>query len=101
MMEALFKGKKPDVFSKKIFQKFFLYPVVVTSFSHWRSGGGKQTASPYPSYVLAVHSSRAVMIEQFPMTEFLLADAVTWMTVKNGKVHTVGTNFMKSAFQFG
>ena len=43
----------------------------------------------YPSYVLAVHSSRAVMIEQLPMTEFLLADAVTWMTIKNGKTHSV------------
>ena len=68
----------------------FLVSVVVTSFSHWRTGGGKQTASSYPSYVLAVHSSRAVMIEQLPMTEFLLADAVACMVVKNGKVHTVG-----------
>ena len=82
--------------------KRVFHPIVVTSFSHWRSGGGKQTGPAYPSYVLAVHSSRAVMIGQLPMTEFLLADAITWMTIKNGKSHTVRKpvlNIFKSFFK--
>lgn len=67
-----------------------VYIAVVTAFNHWRGGGGRQytSESQYPSYVLAVHSSRAVMMEQLPMTEFLLADAIIWMTITNGKTHT-------------
>lgn len=69
-----------------------VYIAVVTAFNHWRDGDGAQdkyfSESIYPSYVLAVHSSRAVMLEQMPMTEFLLADVIICMTMTNGKTHT-------------
>ena len=66
------------------------------AFNHWRNGEEALKDIPktvYPGYVLAVHSSRAIMIEQLPMSEFLIADAVIWITMTKGKTHTVISNF--------
>lgn len=41
------------------------------------------------AYILAVHSSRSVMIEKIAAREFFLADAIILMTIKKGKTHTV------------
>ena len=50
----------------------------------------------FPNYVLAVHSSRAVMVEQVPMTEFCLADTLLLLATSKGKRHEVifWTHFM-------
>lgn len=50
----------------------------------------------FPNYVLAVHSSRAVMVDQVPMTEFCLADTLLLLATKNGKRHEVTELFATS-----
>lgn len=43
----------------------------------------------FPNYVLAVHSSRAVMVDQVPMADFCLADTLLLLATTNGKRHEV------------
>ena len=43
----------------------------------------------FPNYVLAVHSSRTVMVEQVPMTDFCLADTLLLLATSKGKRHEV------------
>ena len=48
----------------------------------------------YPSYVLTVHSSRAVMVDQIPMTDYCLADSLLLLATTKGKRHEVGGGFI-------
>lgn len=54
--------------------------------------------SPFPSYVLGVHSSRAVLVEQIPMPESCLADTVLELVTKMGKRHEVMENMHEIMF---
>ncbi|XP_031551035.1 calpain-15-like [Actinia tenebrosa] len=74
------------------------YMIVCTAFNHWTISSDRELADPelikavtdedsFPSYVLAIHSSRAVLVEQVPMPENCLADFMLDVVIKNGKTH--------------
>jgi hypothetical protein len=77
--------------------------IVCTAFNHWRTGSTNSTLSDselvtaavdedsFPTYVLAIHSSRAVLVEQISMPEFCLSDFILDLVIKNGKKHEVSS----------
>ena len=46
--------------------------------------------NPYPPYVLALHSSKAVYVNQICPQETVLADALIMLAAQKGKRHEVG-----------
>ncbi|XP_020605318.1 calpain-15-like [Orbicella faveolata] len=76
------------------------YMIVCSAFNHWQSleARSNEVAGAsfvkglvdeelFPNYVLAVHSSRAVMVEQVPMADFCLADTLLLLATSKGKRH--------------
>lgn len=68
------------------------YMIVCSAFNHWHSlearrskGGGDEEL--FPNYVLALHSSRGVLMDQIPMPDFCLADTLLLLATTNGKQH--------------
>jgi len=41
----------------------------------------------YPEYVLAIHSSKGLLVEQISPPTFVLADAITNLTLAKGQWH--------------
>ena len=83
------------LFQVLIFQSFSL---VCSAFNHWQSfeaqrnevaGASFVNEDIFPNYVLAVHSSRPVMLEQVVMPQFCLADTFLLLATKYGKRHEV------------
>lgn len=81
--------------------------IVCSAFNHWQlleaSGNEAMGASfvkglvgeeLFPSYVLTIHSSRAVMVDQVPMTDYSLADSLLHLATTKGKRHEVGAGFI-------
>lgn len=79
--------------------------LVCSAFNHWQSFEARRNEAVgasfvkglvdeelFPNYVLAIHSSRAVLFEQIPMPDFCLADAFLLLATTNGKRHEVTTN---------
>jgi len=70
---------------------------VCTAFNHWKTSDEDESGltaacveqDTFPSYVLAVHSSKAVLVEQITMPEFCLADFMLDLVIKNGQRHEV------------
>ena len=83
-----------------------MYCVVVCSaFNHWQSIEARRIETTgaslvkdvvdeelFPNYVLSVHSSRAVLLDQIAMPEFCLADVFLLLAMTNGKRHEVTRN---------
>lgn len=76
------------------------YMIICSAFNHWQSLEAKSDEAMgasfvkglvgeelYPSYVLTVHSSRAVMVDQIPMTDYCLADSLLLLATTKGKRH--------------
>lgn len=76
------------------------YMIVCSAFNHWQlveaSGNEAMGASfvkglvgeeLFPSYVLTIHSSRAIMVDQVPMTDYSLADSLLHLATTKGKRH--------------
>lgn len=72
------------------------YMIVCSAFNHWQSfeaqrnevaGASFVNEDIFPNYVLAVHSSRPVMLEQVVMPQFCLADTFLLLATKYGKRH--------------
>ncbi|KAJ7393043.1 Calpain-15 [Desmophyllum pertusum] len=74
--------------------------IVSSAFNHWQSLEARANEAAgaafvkglvdeelFPNYVLAVHSSRAVMVDQVPMADFCLADTLLLLATTNGKRH--------------
>ncbi|KYN08067.1 PREDICTED: calpain-D-like [Cyphomyrmex costatus] len=62
-----------------------LYIVVCLAFNHWHIG--MEDTSSYPEYVLAIHSSKRLLVEQISPPAFVLADAIISLTLAKGQRH--------------
>ncbi|XP_043270299.1 calpain-D-like [Venturia canescens] len=62
-----------------------LYVVVCLAFNHWHTG--MEDTSSYPEYVLAIHSSKRLLVEQISPPAFVLADAIISLTLAKGQRH--------------
>lgn len=76
------------------------YMIICSAFNHWQSLEARRIEAVgaslvkdvvdeelFPNYVLSVHSSRAVLLDQIPIPEFCLADAFLLLAATNGKRH--------------
>lgn len=62
-----------------------IYLLVCLAFNHWHTG--IEDPSLYPQCVLAIHSSKRLLVEQINPPPFLLADAIISLTLTKGQRH--------------
>jgi len=62
------------------------YLVIPMAFNHWHSLG-LQSEPVYPEYVLAIHSSKKLLLEHLSSSYHLLADAIINLTLAKGQRH--------------
>lgn len=62
-----------------------LYLLVCLAFNHWHTG--MDDPSMYPQCVLAIHSSKRLLVEQIVPPPFILADAIINLTLAKGQRH--------------
>ncbi|CAH1719100.1 unnamed protein product [Chironomus riparius] len=62
-----------------------LYLLVCLAFNHWHTG--IDDPSLYPQCVLAIHSSKRLIVEQITPPPYLLADAIISLTLQKGQRH--------------
>lgn len=62
-----------------------LYLLVCLAFNHWHTG--IEDPSLFPQCVLAIHSSKRLIVEQITPPPHLLADAIISLTLQKGQRH--------------
>lgn len=62
-----------------------LYVVVCLAFNHWHTG--LEDAASFPRHVLAVHSSKRLLLQRVPPPPHVLADAIIGLTLARGQRH--------------
>ncbi|XP_066999894.2 calpain-D [Anabrus simplex] len=62
-----------------------LYILVCLAFNHWHTG--IEDPATYPEYVLAIHSSKRLLVEQISPPAYVLADAIISLTLAKGQRH--------------
>lgn len=62
-----------------------LYLLVCLAFNHWHTG--IEDPLQFPQCVLAIHSSKRLLVEQINSPSFLLADAIISLTLTKGQRH--------------
>lgn len=62
-----------------------IYSVVCLSFNHWHTTF--ESSDQYPNFLLAIHSSKRLVVETLPPPSFLLADAIISLTLTEGQRH--------------
>ncbi len=85
----LFKSSKRQVRGFVGTQAMFepgCYLVVCMAFNHWNTGFSDDSTQ-FPKYVLALHSSKKILVEQLTASSHLLADAVINLTLAKGQRH--------------
>lgn len=55
---------------------------------------GLEDPANYPQYILAIHSSKRLLVEQISPPAFVLADTLINLTLAKGQRHEVGVNFL-------
>ncbi|XP_047004772.1 LOW QUALITY PROTEIN: calpain-D-like [Schistocerca americana] len=61
------------------------YVLVCLAFNHWHTG--INDPANYPEYVLAIHSSKRLLVEQISPPAYVLADAIISLTLSKGQRH--------------
>lgn len=62
-----------------------LYLLVCLAFNHWHTG--IEDPLQFPQCVLAIHSSKKLIVEQIAPPPYLLADAIINLTLSKGQRH--------------
>ncbi|KAL1110427.1 hypothetical protein AAG570_007958 [Ranatra chinensis] len=62
-----------------------LYILVCLAFNHWHTG--IEDPVNFPEYVLAIHSSKRLLVEQISPPAYILADAIISLTLAKGQRH--------------
>ncbi|KAL0273362.1 UNVERIFIED_CONTAM: hypothetical protein PYX00_006048 [Menopon gallinae] len=62
-----------------------LYILVCLAFNHWHTG--IEDPASYPEYVLAIHSSKCILVERIAPPDHILADAIISLTLAKGLRH--------------
>ncbi|XP_058468129.1 calpain-D isoform X6 [Malaya genurostris] len=62
-----------------------VYLLVCLSFNHWHTG--IEDPSMYPQCVLAIHSSKKLIVQQISPPSYLLADVIISLTLTKGQRH--------------
>lgn len=56
--------------------------------------------SHYPKFLLAIHSSKRLLVETIPAPPFILADSIIRLTIEKGKRHEVSLRWPVSSFNW-
>lgn len=62
-----------------------VYLLVCLAFNHWHTG--IEDPQQYPQCILAIHSSKRLLVEQITPPPHLLADAIISLTLTKGQRH--------------
>lgn len=62
-----------------------VYLLVCLAFNHWHTG--LEDPQQYPQCILAIHSSKRLLVEQITPPPHLLADAIISLTLTKGQRH--------------
>lgn len=62
-----------------------VYLLVCLAFNHWHTG--LEDPQQYPQCILAIHSSKRLLVEQINPPPHLLADAIISLTLTKGQRH--------------
>lgn len=62
-----------------------IYLLVCLAFNHWHTG--IEDPHQYPQCILAIHSSKRLLVEQITPSPHLLADAIISLTLTKGQRH--------------
>lgn len=62
------------------------YVLICTAFNHWHTKSIVYPAD-YPKFLLALHSSKKLLVETIAPNQFILADAITKLTILKGQRH--------------
>jgi len=62
-----------------------IYLLVCLAFNHWHTG--IEDPHQYPQCILAIHSSKRLLVEQISPSPHLLADAIISLTLTKGQRH--------------
>ena len=79
---------------KVTFAFVYCFCLVCSAFNHWQPFGARRSEvdeERLPNYILAVYSSRGVLIDPLPMPDFCLADTLLLLATTKGKRHEVNS----------
>ena len=76
-----------------------LYLIVCLAFNHWNLNQPEGSITLYPPCVLAIHSSKRLLVEHITPSPFVLADGLISLTMSKGQRYEVTTTHPARHFQ--